>query len=89
MAEKTTYQTRARSALGVLWRSLVMGLGYTLATMIGGMVAQAVGLPLPEVAGRMDPAQALLTTFLSGLVIGLTLGTIERDEQERSFYLAS
>ena len=76
MVEETTYQTRARSALGILWRSLVIGLGYTLATMIGGMVAGALGLPLPEVAARMDPTQALLTTLLAGLVIGLTLGPL-------------
>lgn len=55
MTEKMTYQTRARSARGVLWRSLVIGLGYTLATMVGRMVAQAVGLPIPEMASRMDP----------------------------------
>jgi len=76
MTEKTTYQARTRSALGVLWRCLVVGLGYTLATMIGGMVAGGLGLPLPEMAGRMNPAQALLTTFLAGGVIGLTLGPL-------------
>ncbi len=76
MAEKTTYRTHARNALRILWRSLVAGLGYTLATMIGGMVAQAVGLPIPAMASRMDPTQALLTTFLAGVIIGLTLGPL-------------
>ena len=76
MVKETTRQISVRSALGVLWRSLVIGLGYTLATMIGGMAAGVLGLPLPEVASRMDPTQALLTTFLSGLVIGLTLGPL-------------
>jgi len=66
----------ARSILGVLWRSLVVGLGYTLAVMIGGIIAQAVGLPVSELAGRVNPAQALVTTFLSGVVIGLTLGPL-------------
>ncbi len=63
-------------ALGVLWRSLVSGLGYTLTTMISGVVAQAVGLPLPGVAAKVDPGQALLTTFLAGSVMGLTLGPL-------------
>ncbi|HEY63473.1 MAG TPA: hypothetical protein G4O02_02775 [Caldilineae bacterium] len=76
MVEKVTRQISIRSALGVLWRSLVVGLGFTLATMIGGMVAQAVGLPLPEMARRMEPTQALATTFLSGVIIGLTLGPL-------------
>ena len=76
MAEKTAYRTYTRNALGILWRSLVVGLGYTLATMMGGMVAQAVGLPIPAMASRMDPTQALLTTFLAGVVIGLTLGPL-------------
>ena len=76
MAEKVTYQTRACSVLGILWSSLVVGLGYTLATMIGGMVAQVMGLPLPEVASRVNPTQALVTTFLAGVVIGLTLGPL-------------
>ena len=76
MVGRTTAQIRIRNALGILWRSLAVGLGYTLATMIGGMVAGALGLPLPEVASRMDPTQALLTTFLAGLVIGLTLGPL-------------
>ncbi|HIP96781.1 MAG TPA: hypothetical protein EYH32_06145 [Anaerolineae bacterium] len=76
MVEKTTAQTRVRNALGVSWRGLVVGLGYTLATMVGGMVAQAVGLPLPEMASRVDPAQSLGAIFLSGVVIGLTLGSL-------------
>ena len=76
MVEKTTAQTRIRNAPGILWRSLVVGLGYTLATIVGGVVAEALGLPLPEVATRMDPTQALVTTFLAGLVIGLTLGPL-------------
>jgi hypothetical protein len=76
MTEGRRHLISARSALGVLWRSLVTGLGYTLFTTIGGMVAQALGLPLPEVAGGMDPMQALLGTFLAGLVVGLTLGPL-------------
>ncbi|MFQ6059529.1 MAG: hypothetical protein ACE5MB_11695 [Anaerolineae bacterium] len=76
MIEKTTAQIRVRNALGVLWRSLVIGLGFTLATMVGGMVARVIGLPLPAMASRMDPTQALVTTFLAGVVIGLTLGPL-------------
>ncbi len=76
MAEERHRNASAAGALGVLWRSLVTGLGFTLAIMTGGMAAQALGLPLPDVAGRVDPTQVLLTTFLAGLVIGLALGPL-------------
>lgn len=76
MAGRIIYQTRARGILGIVWRSLVIGLGYALAITVGGMVARAMGLPVPEMASRVDPVQALVTTFLSGMVIGLTLGPL-------------
>lgn len=74
MAKVVQFQTR--DLLGVLGCSLVIGLGYTLTVMIGGVVTQAVSLPVPEAASRVEPAQALVTTFLSGIVIGLTLGPL-------------
>jgi hypothetical protein len=76
MAEQVSRQTHVRSPLGFVWRALLVGLGYTLATMIGGIIVQAIGLPVPEIAGRVDPTQALVTTFLVGVVIGLTLGPL-------------
>lgn len=76
MAGKTIYQTRARGTLEIVWRSLVIGLGYALAITVGGMVAQAISLPVPEMASRVDPVLALVTTCLSGMVIGLTLGPL-------------
>jgi len=76
MTERAAHQTRTRSALGVLWRSVAIGLTYTLATMIGGMIAGAVGLPIPSMASRIDPTQAMVTTFLAGTIIGLTLGPL-------------
>ena len=69
-------QTRTRGRRGILRNSLVVGLGYVLATMIGGVVAQVLGLPLPEAASTMDPTQTLATTFLAGAVIGLALGPL-------------
>ena len=60
------------------WRSLVVGLGYALATMLGGMLAGALGLPPAELAAGMDPAGALLGILVSGVVIALALGALAR-----------
>jgi len=76
MSDKRTYQSRARSALGLLWRSLVVALGYTLAVMIGGMTTQALSLPTPSLAAGMDQAQIMLALVLSGLLISLCLGPL-------------
>jgi uncharacterized membrane protein len=76
MSEKTTAQLRPGNALRFLWRSLLVGLAYTLATVIGGMVAQATGLPTPAMAAGASPTQALMTTFLAGVVIALALGPL-------------
>lgn len=76
MAEQVIRQIRVHRPLGVLWRALVVGLGYTVVTMIGGMVIQILALPLPEMANQVDATRSLVTTFLAGLVIGLILGPL-------------
>ncbi len=78
MSAKSTNQSRARSALGLLWRSLVAGLGYTVAIMIGGMITQVLGLPTPSLPAGVDPTQMLLIMLLSGVLIGLTLGPLTK-----------
>jgi hypothetical protein len=60
MTEGTVNRSWIRNILGLLWRSLVIGLGYTLVTMLGGMFAQALGLPPSELGSQMDPTQAIL-----------------------------
>lgn len=69
-------RTDAERAIGVLGRSLVVAVGYVLVLIIGGMALRATGLPVPAMAAQIDPGQFLLTSFIAGLVIGLTLGPL-------------
>jgi len=78
MPDKSTHQPSVRSVLGLLVRSLVVGLGYTVAVMIGGMITQVLGLPTPSLAAGVDQTQMLVGIFLSGVLIGLTLGPLTR-----------
>lgn len=45
MTEETVNQSWVRNIIGLLWRILLIGLGYTPATMLGETLAQALGLP--------------------------------------------
>jgi hypothetical protein len=76
MVRTTQLSTHAGNPLGGLLRSLAIGVGYTLAVMAGGMIADLLRLPLPGMASQMDPVQSLISVFLSGTVIGLTLGPL-------------
>ncbi|TKJ29432.1 MAG: hypothetical protein CEE40_08465 [Chloroflexi bacterium B3_Chlor] len=76
MSDKRSHQSRSRSALGLLWRTLVVGLGYTVAVMIGGMITQALGVPMPSMAADVDQSQMLVLLSLSGLLFGLTMGPL-------------
>lgn len=78
MSERSSDQSAVRSALGLLWRSLVVALGYTVAVIIGGILTQILGLPIPSVAAGLDQTQMLVATFLAGLLVGLTLGPLSR-----------
>jgi hypothetical protein len=64
--------------LSYLWRSLVVGLGYTLATVLGGALAENLELPTAEMAARMEPAGTLLGILVSGVIIALALGVLAR-----------
>lgn len=61
---------------GIVWKSLVVALGYVVGTMIMGAVIQALRLPLPAIGSRVDPQQALIGTFLAGLVYGVVMGSL-------------
>lgn len=76
MSDERSHQSRARSALGLLWRTLVVALGYTVAVMIGGMIAQVLSPPTPSLTAGVDQAQMLLVIFLSGVLFGLTMGPL-------------
>jgi hypothetical protein len=78
MSDKSSHQSLTRRALGLLWRSLVVGLGYTVAIMIGGMITQVLGLPAPSLPAGVDPTQMLLIMALSGVLVGLTLGPLAK-----------
>jgi hypothetical protein len=64
---------------GILWRSFIMGIGYVLLTIIGDAIARLVGLSAPTMAGmsgKVSPNQMLFSLFLSGVLIGLILGSL-------------
>jgi hypothetical protein len=58
---------------GIFWRSLIVGIGYTLVLLIAGRIAPVPGTALPEAHGG---GSVLWTSFLPGILIGLTLGTV-------------
>ncbi len=58
---------------GIFWRSLVVGIGYMLVLLIAGRIAPVPGTALSEVHGGES---VLWASFLSGILIGLTLGTV-------------
>ncbi len=72
----TTLTVRPSPALnwtGLIWKSLAVALSYVVGTMIMGGLAQALRLPMPAIASRVDPQQALMGTFLAGLVYALVM----------------
>ena len=62
--------------IGVPLRAVVVGVANALFVMIGAAIAEGVGLPISSLAARINPNQALFNTFLSGAIIGLTLGPL-------------
>lgn len=78
LSTKNTHQSRARRVLGLVWRSVIVAVGYIVALMIGGLITEALGLPIPSLASDVDQGQMLVLEFLSGLLFGLTLGPLSR-----------
>ena len=75
----TTLTVRPSPALrwtGLVWKGLAVALGYVVGTMLMGGIAQALRLPMPAIAARVDPQQALIGTFLAGLVYALVMGAL-------------
>lgn len=57
----------------VIWKSLIVGAGYTIMMMVGGMIIRALGLILPEVN---DIQMSVMWLFVGGVIAGLFLGPI-------------
>ena len=65
-----------RFSLGsIVWRALVVALGATLGTVVGGVMVSVLQLPIPEVPG-LDPMVALAVRPLSGVLLTLVLAPI-------------
>jgi hypothetical protein len=59
---------------GIFWRSLIVGIGYTLASLITESIIPIMGATLPKAHGNVT--NWLWIFLLSGILIGLTLGPI-------------
>jgi hypothetical protein len=71
----TTHPIVSLSRLaGLLARSLIVGVGFAFALMIGGMTMNILGLPLPSLGTQPKPFQSLVSSLLAGVLMGLTLG---------------
>jgi hypothetical protein len=57
-------------------RSLVVGVGYALSLMVGGMTMNILGLRLPSFARQPKPFQSLIFAVIAGTLTGLTLGPL-------------
>ena len=64
---------KLKQSSGILWRSLIVGIGYALVLFIAGRIAPVPGTALPE---AHSGESILLSSFLPGILIGLTLGTV-------------
>jgi hypothetical protein len=58
----------------LVWRALVVGIGYTLALLVSGMVLGMLGLLQGEM--NADAAPVFLWMFFGAVIMGLTLGVI-------------
>src|SRR6516165_1948626 len=61
---------------GLLGRSLIVGLGFAFALMIGGMTMNILGVPLPSLGRQPRPFQSLVSSLVAGVLMGLTLGPL-------------
>lgn len=62
--------------IDVAWRVLVIGIGYTLALIVAGMILGMLGLLQANV--NADAAPVFLWMFVGALVMGLMLGIVAR-----------
>ncbi len=65
---------KLKQSSGILWRSLIVGIGYALALIIAERIIPMLGATLPKAHGNVT--NWLWIFLLSGILIGLTLGPI-------------
>lgn len=63
------------SPVGSAWRVVVVGIGATLGTVVGGLVVAALQSAVPDVPG-LDPTIALALRPLSAMLLALLLAPI-------------
>jgi hypothetical protein len=76
VSDQGTQETVVRRALGLVWRSLAVGFGYSVAVAIGGIIAGALPLPAPSLVAGVDPTLMMVVTFFSGVLFALALGPL-------------
>ncbi len=76
MASTLAHPTYRSSPLRLVWRSLAAGLAYIVSIISAGAAQQALGIPVPESARQIEPATALVGSFVSGVVMTLVLGPL-------------
>jgi hypothetical protein len=76
MTNKLEPSRYIRAAGGIVWRSLAVGAGYVLLSMIGGAAAEALRLPAFSIGSPADLGIYLAIAFVSGVLFGLTLGPV-------------
>jgi len=62
-----------KTILQILLKSLLVGLVYVFALLLGSIIMSAVGLKLPE---TKDATEKLIWSFAGGVITGLCLGSI-------------
>ena len=72
-------KTNPLGVAGILWRSILTGIGYVLFVTVADALTRLAGLSMPTMAGmssNVGPYQDLLILFLSGVIIGLIFGPL-------------
>jgi hypothetical protein len=62
-----------KKVFNIIWKSLLTGVGYIIALVIGGMIVRLTGLSLPE---AKDAQTIPIWPFAGGIIVGLFLGPI-------------
>lgn len=57
----------------ISWKALIVGVVYSMALMIAGLLVRTIGLPLPNFS---DAQMRLLWSFIGGVIAGISLGPI-------------
>lgn len=60
----------------IIGRSLLVGLGYIVGTMVSGMLAGVLGLQQPTLPTAAEPTMLMVMVFISGFLLGPTLGAL-------------